>query len=325
MNIFITGGTGFFGKSILRFWAVENPLFENIFILSRDPTSFLDKHPELSSCLNIKFIKGDISQASDIALGKTIDYVLHAATDSTLGPSLRPLDLFNQIATGTEEVLKFAVNHHCKRFLLTSSGSVYGPQPKVMDAIPESYLGSPDCLSPDSAYGLGKKNAEHLCSLYSHQYGFEYVVARCFAFVGEDLPLNAHFAIGNFVRDALMAKEIVVKGDGSPLRTYLYQNDLAKWLTTILEKGLSGHAYNVGSDEVISVADLAYLVRDLIAPEQHVRIIGKCDPMQLRNRYVPDIRKVTQELGLNVNTSLVDSLHRTIEGLQIPRRDFLPK
>jgi len=126
-----------------------------------------------------------------------------------------------------------------------------------------------------------------------------------------DLPLDAHFAIGNFVRDALWGEEIVVKGDGSPLRTYLDQNDLADWLMTLLEKGRPGEAYNVGSDEVISIADLAYLVRDLIAPEKPVRILGKPDPAQARNRYVPDIRKARGELGLGVTISLAESISST--------------
>jgi len=74
------------------------------------------------------------------------------------------------------------------------------------------------------------------------------VVARCFAFVGADLPLNVHFAIGNFIRDALTADALTVSGDGTPLRTYLDQSDLAHWLFTMLERGRSGEDYNVSSD-----------------------------------------------------------------------------
>ena len=96
------------------------------------------------------------------------------------------------------------------RLLLTSSGAVYGPQSTEMDSISESYLGSPDPSNPLNAYGLGKRSAEQLCSLISKKYGFEIIVARCFAFVGGDLPQDKHFAIGNFIRDALYRDNITI-------------------------------------------------------------------------------------------------------------------
>jgi UDP-glucuronate decarboxylase len=164
---------------------------------------------------------------------------------------------------------------------------------------------------PSTAYGQAKRAAEHLCALVGEQHGLETVVARCFAFVGADLPLNVHFAIGNFIRDALTADAITVSGDGTPLRTYLHQSDLAHWLFTLLERGRSCEAYNVGSDEVISIANLAHLVRDVLAPEKPVHILGKPDPGAARNRYVPDIRKVQQQLGLSVTVSLADAIRRT--------------
>jgi dTDP-glucose 4,6-dehydratase len=161
---------------------------------------------------------------------------------------------------------------------------------------------------PSTAYGHAKRAAEHLCVLYREAHGLETVIARCFAFVGPDLPRNAHFAIGNFIRDALNADAITVVGDGAPLRTYLDQSDLAQWLFTLLECGRSGDAYNVGSNEVISIAELAHLVRDVLAPDKAVQILGNPDRGATRNRYVPDIRKARQELGLDINVSLADSI-----------------
>lgn len=74
-----------------------------------------------------------------------------------------------------------------------------------------------------------------------------------------NLPLNAHFAIGNFIQDAISAEQITVAGDGTPLLTYLDQSDLAHWLWTLIIEGLDGETYNVGSDRVISIAELALL------------------------------------------------------------------
>jgi UDP-glucuronate decarboxylase len=129
-------------------------------------------------------------------------------------------------------------------------------------------------------------------------------VARCFAFVGPDLLLNVHFAIGNFIRDTLTADAITVSGDGTPLRTYLDQTDLAHWLFTLLERGRSGEAYNVGSDEVI-------LVRDILAPEEAVHIVGQPDHGAARNRYVSEISKAQQQLGLSVTVPLAEAIRCT--------------
>jgi UDP-glucuronate decarboxylase len=134
------------------------------------------------------------------------------------------------------------------------------------------------------------------------------VIGRCFAFVGPDLPLDVHFAIGNFIRDALRGDGITVAGDGTPLRTYLHQEDLAEWLWTLLLRGRSGEAYNVGSDEVISIEQLAHLVRDILAPDKPVRILGRATDTGLRNKYVPDIGKAMEELSLEVRISLPEAI-----------------
>jgi dTDP-glucose 4,6-dehydratase len=166
----------------------------------------------------------------------------------------------------------------------------------------------PDPLGYLNVYSIAKRSAEHLCALYAKEYGLEIVVARCFAFVGEDLPLDVHFAIGNFIRDALWAEEIVVNGDGTPIRSYLDQRDLARWLLTMLHEGRAGEAYNVGSDQLISIRDLAHLVRDLVSPGKTVRILGQPVDNAERNRYVPDISKIGRELGLRPSFSLEQSI-----------------
>jgi nucleoside-diphosphate-sugar epimerase len=213
---------------------------------------------------------------------------------------------------GTRNVLDYAVKTGVKRFLLTSSGGAYGPQPQHINKIPETFGGMPDPLDVANVYGVAKRQVEHLCALYMDKYGVETVIARCFAFVGEDLPINAHFAIGNFIRDALLKSEITVGGDGSPLRSYMYQADLAEWLLKILMDGKAGQAYNVGSDEVVSILELAYLVRDILAPNKAVRIMGeKNRDNPQRSRYIPDISRARCELNLNIKVQLIDAIQRS--------------
>jgi UDP-glucuronate decarboxylase len=307
MDILFTGGTGFFGLSVLRSWATHlGEKFPTIIILSRNPDRFKKNYPELAS--RVGWARGDVLDPSSLPRDRQFTHVIHAAADSTIGPSLKPLDRYDQIVSGTRNVLDLAKGVGASRFLFISSGGVYGEQPTKLEKVPENMLAMPDPLVAENSYSVAKRSAEHLCALYREASGIQIVIARCFAFVGSDLPLNAHFAIGNFIRDALWGEKIVVSGDGTDLRSYLDQRDLAFWLLEILKRGSDGHAYNVGSDRPISIADLAHLVRDLAAPEKSVEVMGHQGFSQSRSRYIPDISKARRELGLEVTIGLEQAI-----------------
>jgi UDP-glucuronate decarboxylase len=314
MNLLLTGGTGFFGKALLRHWAEtsrQGHATPNVTVLSRQPAAFLSRHPEFARQAWLRFHEGDVLRPSSFPMPATFTHVLHAAADSTLTGMLTPLQRYDQIVDGTRHLLDYAAAHRIRRFLFTSSGGVYGSQPTDMAAIPETYHGIPDPLNEHSAYGIAKRSAEHLCALYGKQHGLEVVIARCFAFVGRDMPLDVHFAIGNFIRDAGHSTDIVVNGDGLPLRSYLDQRDLARWLEKILCRGRAGQAYNVGAERAISILELAHLVRDLLAPTQHVRVLGSPKVCSYRNRYIPCTTKVRVELQLEQLYSLEASILET--------------
>jgi len=307
----MTGGTGFFGRALLRHWVArkEAGLFsEDVGILTRSPQVFLDSYPELSNLSWLKLFKGDVLEYPTLPKNIKIDRIIHAATESTNTAVLAPFKIYSDITIGTNNILNFAVQNNVRRFLLTSSGAVYGPQPDSLDKIPEDYLGRADPLLPSSAYGFGKSVAEHLCCLYRDKYDLQTVIARCFAFVGPDLPLTAHYAMGNFINDALYGAEINIGGDGTPIRSYMNQSDLARWLLCIFDEGVAGHAYNVGSDEAISIADLAYLVRDILSPSKPVVFKNTGSTFQSRNVYIPDISAVKNDLNLHIKISLRESI-----------------
>ena len=320
MVLLLTGGTGFFGKALLRHWLEchsRGSATPDVTVLSRSPENFLAQYPEFSGQPWLRFHRGDILQPATFpAVATTFTHVLHAAADSTFGPQLTPLERYTQIVDGTRHLLDYAVARNIPRFLLTSSGGVYGPQPQDMEQIPEGYNSMPDPLNPQHAYSVAKRCAEHLCALYQDSHGLQTVIARCFAFVGRDLPLDVHFAIGNFIHDALTAAEITVGGDGTPVRSYMDQRDLAHWLATLLERGRTGQAYNVGSDAAVSIRDLAHLVRDALAPGKPVRIAGSPSAQNFRNRYVPSITKARTELGLELNFTLEQSVRETAHHAQ---------
>lgn len=317
MNLLITGGTGFFGRALIKYFEAERLStgvlpFEQITVLSRSPEKFSLNYPALANLAWIRWHAGDVLNPDSLPRQR-FSHILHAAADSTDAAALTPLQRFQQIALGTQNILDFAVQHGTQRFLLSSSGGVYGPQPDGMAFIPETYNGMPDPLLLSSTYGIAKRQAEHLCKLYGEQFGLETVIARCFAFVGEDLPLHAHFAIGNFIRDALWHESITVCGDGTPLRSYLDQRDLSHWLICLLLQGQPGQAYNVGSDVAISVADLAFLVCDTLAPSKSVHILGTPDQQRQRNRYIPSIEKARTDLQLDVRIALKQAITHTAD------------
>jgi dTDP-glucose 4,6-dehydratase len=219
--------------------------------------------------------------------------------------------MFQTIVDGTERVLEFAVKRDAKKFLFTSSGAVYGTQPPEMGCLSENYTGGPDTCVPTAAYGEGKRAAEMLCTMMHDAQGIETKIARCFAFVGPHLPLDAHFAIGNFIRDAMAGGPIRVAGDGAPLRSYLYAADLAIWLWTILFNGKPARPYNVGSEEAISIADLARFIAEHFDVE--ITIAREPVPGAPHARYIPCTRRAQSELHLRTWISLSDAIDRTAD------------
>lgn len=312
-RLFITGGTGFFGC-----WLLESFLFANqqldlkasASVLTRRPDSVKQTLPHLMLDPAITLIEGDVRNF-EFPKGE-YSHIIHAATEaSTKLNTENPLLMLDTIVDGTRHILDFATTCGTRKFLLTSSGAVYGKQPPEMTHIPEDYPGAPDPLDPKSAYGIGKRMAEHLCTLYANP-NLEMKIARCFAFVGPYLPLNVHFAIGNFIRDAMNGGPIIIKGDGTPLRSYLYAADLAIWLWTILFKGKNLHPHNIGSDESLSINEVAHRVAAQFQQRIGVDIREKPNPLQLVERYVPDVSRTKTGLELAIWVSLNTAVQNTI-------------
>ncbi len=257
----------------------------------------------------ISFWRGDVRSFSFPESG--ITHILHLATPASAAlNNSQPFEMQEVCVDGTRRVLELARLRGTKKFLLASSGAVYGRQPSQMEKMAEDYVGGPDPLDPRSAYAEGKRMAEWMSVTMSRSAGFEAKIARAFAFLGPHLPLNTHFAAGNFIADALAGRPIVVQGDGTPFRSYLYPADLAIWLWTILIRGESGRAYNVGSEQGISIADLAHTVGEIAGVGVDVRRIPRLGEMP--ERYVPSTVRARTELHLAERIDLVDSIQRTL-------------
>lgn len=312
-NIFITGGTGFFGFWLLESFAHINEVLGlgmRATVLTRNPAAFAVKAPHLATRSDLHFIAGDVRTFTFPA--GAYPYVIHAATEASAALNEQaPHEMFDAIVGGTRRVLDFVAQAGTRKLLLTSSGAVYGRQPSDLTHVSEDYAGAPDPLAPASAYGEGKRVAEHLCAVHARRHSYEAKIARCFAFVGPHLPLDTHFAIGNFIRDAMCGDTIRIAGDGTPTRSYLYAADLAVWLWTLLFRAPSGRAFNVGSSEVLSIAQLAATVDIALGGRGGWHVAQTPDPSRPLSHYVPAVERAERELGLRVRVTLPDALRRT--------------
>ena len=313
-RLFITGGTGFIGRWLLETLVLVDERFDlglDLCVLSRDPTSFTARHPVLATARPLRFAVGDVR---DFPFPEDeYSHILHlaAVAADTSFHQADPLEQFDIAYQGTRRVLEFTRRCGARRLLMTSSGSVYGALPPGVERTPETFAGAPLPEDLRCAPEHGKRAAEFLCAYHREKFGLETVIARCFTLLGPGLPPDIHYAVGNFIRDALWGDAVIVKGDGSPVRSYLHVADLLVWLLVMLTRSPSGRVYNVGSDEPVSILELATRVRDLLAPEKTLHVLGAHRGSSNRNIYVPDTCRARMELGLGVWTSLNEAIMQT--------------
>jgi nucleoside-diphosphate-sugar epimerase len=315
-RIFITGATGFFGIWLLETFAWLNDNFgTNIHILglSRDPASFLaGKGAHLRRRSDVEMIAGDLANLPDPG---PVSIIIHAASEANLtaSPEWAHAHLHGTIA-GMQRLLAIAEKYEIKGFLLTTSGAVYGQLGDRFEGgqWKEGPSKIEDLTSERSVYGHGKRLCEIMLAVDGARLGYQAAIARCFAFVGPHLPLSANYAIGNFIRDAIAQRDIVINGDGTPVRSYLYAADLVVWLLAILSRGRTGVPYNVGGAEPVSIAELAQVVAQYA--QKPVNVFVKGTPGRgLANVYVPCVERAVAELRLGPDVSLKDSIQKTIE------------
>ncbi len=312
-RILITGGTGFLGS-----WLVASLLTANrqlglgmrLVVLTRDA-----QRAGLEPASDLSLVEGDVRSLPPVG---AVDFVLHgaAASSAVYGEGDGdPRRMADTIVAGTRAVLDAAAVTHA-RVLFLSTGLVYGQQ---NESIAEDILTAPDTLEPRWAYGQAKRLAETLCAAAVEAGEVQAVVARLFAFVGPRIPLRAHFAVGNFLDDALAGRKIVVRSDGEARRSYLYTGDLPEWCWALLLRGRSGAAYNVGSPDAISIGELAHRAAALPPAPLEVSILGG-PSIGAPSWYVPSTRRAESELGLQPRTPLDAALSKTFEWLKRQER-----
>lgn len=307
-TIFVTGGTGFFGiwlLSLLKFINENSSVNVRAVVLSRDPDKFLTKFSEFTDASWLTWLKGDVKSCANITT--KIDYIIHGATDTSIKAHNQPLDMMDTIITGTKQVLELAVKHSVKKTLLISSGAAYGSDIKGSQ-ITEDETYAPNVTNIKSVYGESKRCMEMLGTIYSELSNLHINYARCFTFMGPELPLKGQYAFGNFIRDAISGNSLSLNSDGSSIRSYLHGADLAVWLLTVLLKGNRNEIYNVGSSIEITIKELAYTIKKLIAPNLRVTFNTGCNTSPTGTSiYVPSTGK-SEQLGCMQKFSLEDGI-----------------
>jgi len=313
-RIFITGGSGYIGKWLLSALLYANQRMSlncRIEVLTRSPDQFSISAPHIAHARYVTLRQGDV-RSFDFPSGP-LDIVVHAATDVAV--ENKPIETFSTCVEGTSRVLEFARVSGAKDFLLTSSGAIYGKIPPAIPCVDEDYPGGPDPTSPASAYGEGKRVAEWLACTQGLQTGLRVKIVRIYAQVGPYLPLDKQFAIGNFIADALAKRDITIRGDGTPLRSYLHAADTTIWLLAALIRGSPNRAWNVGGEDAISIYELARLVAKLLRAKSEIKILTKADTNRPAERYIPNVTRAKSELRLPSEISLHDAIIRTAHWL----------
>jgi len=310
-NLLILGGSGFVGKSLLM--DVSSSNFENLVCVS---SGLRDKTDERYLTPGVRHASWDIRTTCEFP--PIFDTIVHAATPASAQLNTdKPDEMFKLIVQGMENVIEFASRHRQPpTVLFTSSGAIYGEVPSSIANIPENWNGAVNPFRPSSAYAEGKRVAEFLLSVATSQGICKGLIARMFAFSGVDLPMDRHFAVGNFVRDAVRARTIQVRSDGLSVRSYMDQRDMANWLFRILEVGQSNKIYHVGSERAISIRDLAYLISSrtalILQQEVSVEIQGLTSTIDGVSRYVPSTLATRQALGVTETITLEESIDSMI-------------
>jgi dTDP-glucose 4,6-dehydratase/UDP-glucuronate decarboxylase len=298
-TILITGADGFIPS-----YFVDTVLILNETILKKNPAKLIvlthheiTKNSRLNHCPTIPEINILVGDVSTIDLPRHIDIIIHGASKASPKEYLnRLIETADVNVLGTKKLLEYCVKNKTSKFLLISSGEIYG-DPTIVPT-PETYNGNVDPIGPRSAYQESKRFAETLCYLYNKVHGINTVIARLFHTYGPRLSLDDGRVIPEFVRRALHGEDIEVV-DTKSIRTFSYISDSIEAMWRVLLLGKPGQAYNIGSEEEINMKDLANLVSIITSGSGKIRIISKINMPHSAGtpgRTGPDIEKI-RKLG----------------------------
>lgn len=310
-KIFITGGTGFIGKWLILSLLYINKNFNlnlSITVLTRNQKKFHFEYPDIANDKAVSFNNGDIRSFE--FCNTCYDFFVHAATD--VENKISDSEMLSTTIDGTKRVIDFAKKTNVKDILYTSSGAVYGHH-KTKTGSVENFINN----NKVSSYGKGKKISEELLLEASLKFNFKLSIARIYAQVGPLMPFNKHFAIGNFINDALHNRPIVINGDGSPKRAYLYISDTIVRLIKLMISSKKTDIWNISGDEAVSIKNLAQLISKLLDSDKGIIINSATKPINDIDYYYGSPLKINKEFDLIKTFTLNESIIKTADWLKV--------
>ncbi len=313
-HLFISGGTGILGSWLLELIHVLNERYHfglRVTVYSRNARTFATQWPHLVQQELTRFEEGDIRYFTEFP--RDTRYIIHAAalTDRRLLAS-QPFAVAEVNSMGTLRVLRAAnLLEDVQKFVLLSSGLVYGAQPWDLPRIDESFAGPLRCNDMNAVYPESKRFAEVAAQSAISETKLPVVTLRPFGFVGPYQPMQLPWAVTDFIRDSFTGGPIRIMGDGATIRSLMYMSDYAFWVLAALVHGKSRKVYNIGSPEPVDLATLARMITQSFSPvpEIHTRL-GQAG--HDRTRLVPEVTLAQRELGVEVTVPLAEAIQRTI-------------
>ena len=298
----IIGGTGFFAKSIIDYIhnCTLSSKINKIFLLSRSIKKINIKK-KLNNRIEIKAIRADISKLKKIPFA---DYIIYCAINHDYVEDHKSVCNY----------YKLAKKYHSKsKILYTSSGAVYGQQPKNIKKLTENYLINNKRISFKStdknSYSLTKLKNERVFQKLS-ELKIKVSIARCFAFVGRYLPRDKSYAVGNFINSILNKKNIEIKSNHRVIRSYMHEHDLSRWLLEIVKNAKTNcPIYNVGSDQGVDIRKLALYLSNKYKVDLKLEKINS----DFEDRYLPSTLKAKKILNLKLSFDNYSSVSEVIQ------------
>jgi nucleoside-diphosphate-sugar epimerase len=313
-TIFITGGTGFIGKWIaemVSFINENNKINIKLYLTGRDIDKFKEDVPHLFEKKFITLIQQDVKYSYN--LPSEVNYIIHAAGSPDNREHVSsPLNIIETFYKGTQTILDAATRlNSLKKIIHLSSHKIYG---KNLDAksINENYTGILDQLNISNSYAESKRISETLCAFYKSIHRLPVLVLRPFALIGPYQDLGKPWAINNFIRDALLGGPIRILGNCNTIRSYMYGSDMAYWILKSLIYGKNGETYNLGSDQPISLNDLAIEIKNQIDSNINIDYKFSKEMNGEISKIIPDINKIKKDLRVAEMFDICQAIERII-------------
>jgi dTDP-glucose 4,6-dehydratase len=311
-RLLLTGATGFVGTHLLesiRHARERTGADVRVIAPARHPGRLHARLPWTKDAPWLQVVQGDIRWFA-MPPG-AIDFAIHSANTASPGEIAGDTPaIVRMVVEGSSRAYALAAAAGARRVLQLSSGSVSGTHRTPSPPVTEDDPGVPESGTPAGLLAWAKRDAEQALLAASRESSRTGVVfARGYALCGPWLPLDSAFAFGNFLGAALRGEPVIVSGDGTPVRSYLYSGDMVVWLWTMLLNGVPGRAYNLGSEHDISIGGLAHRVAALIGGT--VEIAGTPVAGVPAHWHVPSTARARTELGLQETVPLNDAIVRS--------------